>query len=322
VRGSSLFVAVLLLLAPLCSRAQFELSADEQRLVAWVRSVDPALAYLQELRVMLEIEAEIQLELPGICGKERFTDDADRLADPVYGEIVRAALVRWRAERPKPDRATLDPLNLDEQVAVYSYRQADAAARRAWLVFIERPDSRAGRDALRKIEEAVYFRGRNSADAVAAERHVTWLHWLDEYLRRAGLRDAFLGVLEERQPGVRADFLDFVATTPASRSEQFERLDRRFETLGDADATNLVAQLTRLSTPAVAGAIREWSAHPMVVRVKNNEREMLEIWGSRDYGKDPDLGSFVREMLSELGSDRSASAVAQAVVKENCKRFP
>jgi len=291
--------AVFTVPAPRCD-ARLVLSPVEQKLIEWFQPSDPGIRYYQDLQALLSADELVarRLLLSG-CDKRDLYRGPDRLANDSYRELVREVALALKLTLSDQMRA--DGLLEDDSIAalVFSFRKADDASRRAWLDYLQTGAAREGRDWAYKIRIVEGFKREFAFDASSRAEHASWLHWLAEYLRRAGLYEAFVKAADEAGPQLGRQFANFVSAPPPQPAggDYHARLKQLGEALG-AGLPSIAARLWNFVPAEAARLAGRWSSDPMLQRVAEVRAQMALPRPDKPVPRpDPDLGPFLRDAL-------------------------
>jgi hypothetical protein len=298
--------------------ARLVLDDDERAMLKWFAATDdPALAYLADLKALLLFEEHAATRLLfSRCVDRSVFGGPDRLADDRYRSFAEDV-----ARSAKKD---LEVLYFDGGIVnnwlaalIYTYRSSDPATRAAWREHLKTREAASARDWANKLSAIQEFPEIFAVDVRSGRPHASWLHWLNQFLERAGLAAAFVRAADKAYPDLGAAFREFVAE-PArkplsdTRRSQLEELSAAF-----ADRTEAISEeVNRSVDPAVRSAASQWTSHPFVARV-SDAKSRLEAAGPflmPAEEKDKDLVLFLRKARGEREEEIAVdNAIANAV---------
>jgi len=296
--------------------ARLVLDDDERAVLKWFASIDdPALTYVADLRALLLFEEQAARRLLiSRCVDRSVFSGFDRLADDGYR--------RFTEEVARSAKKELESLYFDGRMVntwlvalIYTYRNSDPASRAAWRDYLKTKEAVSARDWANKLSYVDEFPEAFAVDVSSGAPHASWLHWLNEYLERAGLAATFVRAADKANPGLGAAFKEFVAE-PArkplshTRRSQLEQLTAAFS---DRMET-ISAEIYRSVDPAARLAASQWTRNPFVARVsaaKSRLDAVDPLLMMPATEEDKDLVLFMR---TARGEKEEQIAVADAIV--------
>lgn len=312
-------LATVLLFAALSApcAAQPSLGASEQEIIGWYDTRDAGILYLRQLTLTITTDEHVRRRLLLDRCDNRIFRGADRLADERYLKLVQpaaAALKEMFAKEMQGRRLLFDPALA---ALILSYRKADQASQKAWMAYMKTPQAAEGRDWAAKLESVADFQEGYAMDISTGASHASWLHWYAEYLRAAGLFDAFVRAANDASPGLGKQFAAFVASPFAAARAKEQRIV--LEALGrELNARmNAIAAGVRRQAPAQADRLaREWSEHPVIRRMKDAQERILGISNGPHRSADltdAEVSDFLNDFVPV--SDTDAVRLTERVVE-------
>jgi hypothetical protein len=331
------FLASQLVACPVHSHARVTLTAEEREVVEWfrtdewLRSDEPAIQYAYSLTRTLLVEELVRRRLLMIrCTQRYLFMDADRLLNPGYRALVDQATGAVQAHLRDKD---YDARDLGSSLAgsLFAFRKADESTRQAWLSYMKTSDAREARDWRLKLVLFDEFHDRYAFDQNTGALHGGWLHWFGDYLRAAGLFEAFVKSADSSWPGLGEEFSAFTRrplSSPLQRSERAElqRLSNQLKTAHDAIVEALIHSLPERT----ARLLDEWDAQPMAQglesaheRIRKVQRSgVFDVAGRRLTAGDPEIEDFLFRQLGNLDDrmrrEDAVTAVVRKIVEGEC----
>jgi hypothetical protein len=296
--------------------ARLAFDEEEREIVTWLTATDdPALVYIVDLRLLITAEEQVRRQLLlNRCVAASVYSHPDRLADEKYRRYIAEIGAALKSE-------ILTPLHDDGRAfsnalaaAIFSYRAANPAERAAWRSYLRSPQAVSARSWANKLVIAQHFYADFALDLNSGAVHASWLHWLDEFLRRAGLRDAFVREAETVKPGLGAAFDAFVSSPvarplPKARRDELNRLSSQFSermvTIGDG--------MSRWLNPAAREAAAQWLKHPMVMRI-DDVTSRIDSLGPGLPEQAPNEDAVVSFLRNAVGEKHELQEAADAMI--------
>ena len=316
-----------LLAYSVCGHCAFTLTPEERQVVEWfrtdewLRSDEPAIQYAYGLRRTLLVEELVRRRLLMIRCTQRYPMDADRLLNPRYRELVERATGALRAYLRDRDYDAGD-LGTSLAGSLFAFRRTAESARQAWLSYMKTGDAREARDWRLKLVLLDEFQDRHAVDQNTGALHGGWLHWFGDYLRKAGLFEAFVKSADASWPDLGQDLSVFTArplSWPLQRGERAElqRLSNQLKTAHDAIVEALIHSL-----PERTGRLLEqWDAQPMAQDLESAHERIWKVQRAgvidaqgRLSAGDPEIEDLLFQQLGDLDERRRREDAVTAVV--------
>jgi len=290
-------LAMALAAPPACARLVMD--NDERAVLRWfTTNDDPALAYITELRGLVLVEEYVRRRLLlSRCVDPSVYRGVDRLANPRYlGYVAGIAADLKRDMQHIHDEGRM--VDTWRAALIYSYRQSLPSTRAALNKYLATDEARNARIWAVRFARLEGFYDEFAFDVNTGGVHAPWLHWLDEFLRRAELRDTFIAAANGVSPGL-GDALRAFVSTPiagpldAARRAELDRLSRelsqRLPAISDKtfEASDRNARASALA----------WNTHPFVKRVLEVQTRLDAagpLLAKGRPGVDDDIIAFMR----------------------------
>ncbi len=194
------------------------LTTGEKEMLGQMRLAQPpALVYLSDLRLMLNIEQDVSRALLlDRCEKRSIYKAIDRLGNPTYVALVNKTTASVTHLHNSVDRY---PLLTDDEIAALALYRASDAQRKVLvkadlrnLMMREENNAALLSDSLLSFDDV-------ATDTLTGKRWPQWPQWLGEYSRRAHLFDALVSNLNKADSGLGDAFTDLISDTNTSTSQ-------------------------------------------------------------------------------------------------------
>ena len=291
--------------------ARLELSAEEQEIVHWSRSVTGPAEGNNPAEDASRVDALLVGALAGVdCPATRdWWDSADRWLDPRYLAIVDEsvrALRQIESEDARSNNLVLE--DRWEAALIFAFRSWDRPKQLEWLRYMRSPEAKGGFEWWTRLNTLVLMQF-HATDRSSGKPVAIWVNWLGEVLTRMGLSAEFARAANAVQPGLGDTFVTHLAwpagkvLAPDQKQAREDLIDRLVTHWSD-----ILVELPKLAGPSAVQMRNAWVRDRIVGQIldayRNVDKDFLAQTGNPD-------GRHQRV-------DAALSAALTAKVDQNC----